>query len=348
MKGKMINVVFEEIPLFAIQILIITHNMNIDRNTQSALLIALGSTILGMVLNTVIWITNEWNSDHSRMRLLYVRVINPTADLRFHEIGIKRAADLYYKVFAYRLKKEFKETVFRMEFAYDPVKVYDIEGRIRGALEKYSDENTQIFMEVEPTMGLLIDELEELNHLISHSGHFRYRDRKFEITFENVDEDLIGCLSEMMDTGSLEKWNSIKDIAQERTALETSMFEHPETSTMKEIALTPCQFSNLSYVDSNDVATTPRLETPAMTYLSNRRDSLDSPTFENYTSAEFEVMVTPPARSANPNFDRIGSGEPEGGDVLPKRSPEKRGEDANIGEGGDIEMVDIPKLPLSV
>merc|ERR1719273_558075 len=88
MKGKTINVLFEELPLFCLQLYILftndvkSNSSDLDQNSHLAIMIALISTVLGLLMNATILCGTRKNAGESRMRKQTVYIKNPKRDLR--------------------------------------------------------------------------------------------------------------------------------------------------------------------------------------------------------------------------------------------------------------------------
>jgi len=152
MRGKVINVLFEEMPLFLIQMYILfttdanSNSNNLNRNSQLVVMIALLSTIIGFMMNAVQFCATREKIGESQMRIQNVVVRRPTRNLNIlnHTIAKNFGEGHYHcRVFVCPVNKLQED--FILQFFHTDPNESSVKQRISNALHPYCDEKTEIF-----------------------------------------------------------------------------------------------------------------------------------------------------------------------------------------------------------
>lgn len=184
LQGKTINIMFEEVPLFIIQCILMIqasqseqkNDDKIDANGQITILIALMTSLLGFLLNIITFIANAFNTYEEQMQVQNVLVKNPKSPLILHtgQIASDFSDDLFkYKVFAWKVRGK----IYQLQFFHGFTDPEELHHRIQGCLSRYKGSETTIETIANPEVVQFIDHLVGMSRILGErQGVFEMMD----------------------------------------------------------------------------------------------------------------------------------------------------------------------------
>jgi len=343
-RGKFINIIVEEIPLFLIQLYFLfyrdvdSNSNESNDNTRLSVIIALVSTWIGLILNILTSLTAQSIVGEREMKRGYIEVEKPTKNLILHtEYFSKAFSDTIFTYKAFVRKSDTVSKKFEIEVLHT-LSDEEFKRRVIKTLARFKRDGTKVYIVVEPEAHQVVQNLIQINRLIcgdEDSAMITFSQSKqndqIRATFVGRKEAVLADVRKICPDVEIDQSLSIKDLKghfkkQHRRIHKASLIE-----VTKEVSL---EFENSKSLPTSSffgrVASIVTFRTPP---------------------AVDDVELSPMHSAASPNFDDQTADSEEStsmnGEDIPeeipnkKRFPNEKKENADDSKIDDFKIIDV-------